>query len=347
MSMRVNSLARSRAGALVSGVVVSVVVVLATLGSPDSASAHIRSGTVAVDYRASVFSSHTPAYVASIVQSDRALGLAVRRGHVVVLRGYLGEPVFRLDPSGLWVNAASPTAVVDRLVKRANRVVAAGAHWRLISRRESVTWHDARVNGLPPGVSRGVWSVPLLVDGQPTHLRGELKRFPKPAIWPWLTGLAVMLVLAGMLVRRRHEDQLVRRAAAGAAVTASAAALVLLVGFALDTYASPGTWIEAVDGLAFIAVALWALFRGPEQWRMAGAIGAGLVSLAIGLLEGAVFFHPIVLAIVPAVVARLACVVAIGMGLDAAVLGAVFYAETDIAGLGDTLRHHGAASGLR
>src|SRR5436305_4167418 len=160
MATRVNSLARARAGTRLAGAIV-----LAALAIPPAASAHLRSGTVAIDYRASVFAAHTPAYVASVVQSDRALGLGVKRGHVVVLRGYLGEPVFRLDARGLWVNAASPTAVVDRLIKRSNRVVAAGAHWRLISRRESVTWQDARVNGLPPGVSRGVWSVPLLVDG--------------------------------------------------------------------------------------------------------------------------------------------------------------------------------------
>ena len=39
------------------------------------------------------------------------------------MSGYLGEPVFRLDRTGLWVNAASPTAVVVGLVKKDQRVV--------------------------------------------------------------------------------------------------------------------------------------------------------------------------------------------------------------------------------
>ena len=68
---------------------------------------------------------------------------------------------------------------------------------------------------------------------------------------------------------------------------------------------------------------------------MAGAVGAGLVALAVGLLEGAVFLHPIVLAILPAVTVRVACLVAIGAGLDAAALGAFFYAETDVPGVGE------------
>ena len=81
--------------------------------------------------------------------------------------------------------------------------------------------------------------------------------------------------------------------------------------------------------------AIWVLFRGPERWRVAGAVGAGLVALAVGLLEAAVFLHPIVLAILPAVAARLACVVAIGAGLDAAALGALFYAEGEVPGAGE------------
>jgi hypothetical protein len=88
--------------------------VLATLAAPSPAGAHLRSGTVAVDYGARVFDSQTAAYAAQIFQSDRALSLAIKPGHVVILVGYLGEPVFRLDAAGLWVNAASPTAVVLR-----------------------------------------------------------------------------------------------------------------------------------------------------------------------------------------------------------------------------------------
>jgi hypothetical protein len=102
---------------------------------------------------------------------------------------------------------------------------------------------------------------------------------------------------------------------------------VILMAFALDPYASPGTWIEGLDAIAFLAVGVWVLFRGPAQWRVAGAIGTGLVALAVGLLEGPIFLHPVVLAILPATAVRFAGILAIGAGLSAAALGGLFYAE--------------------
>jgi hypothetical protein len=70
------------------------------------------------------------------------------------------------------------------------------------------------------------------------------------------------------------------------------------------------------------------LRRGPEHWHVAAAIGLGLVALAVGLLDGAIFFHPVVLAILPATAIRVFDVVAIGAGLDALALGSLIYAET-------------------
>jgi hypothetical protein len=69
------------------------------------------------------------------------------------------------------------------------------------------------------------------------------------------------------------------------------------------------------------------MLRGPENLHLAGAIGVGLVSLAVGLLNGAVFLHPIVLAILSGTLIRLLIVAAIGAGLNAVALGSVFYAE--------------------
>ena len=321
-------LAGSRARTLLWGVLV-----LVSLAVPAAAGAHLRSGTVAVDYRASVLHARTSAYAARIFQSDRAIGLTINRGHDVVLVGYLGEPVFRLDAAGLWVNAASPTAVVVRLISRSRRVVAATPHWRLQKGKRSVVWQDARAQGLPAGVRRGAWSVPLIIDGHRSPLRGELQRFPAPALWQWLCVLAVVVAsgAAPLLLGRRD---LAGVAATGFAVAASAASILLLIAFALDAYASPGTWIEGFDGVAFLGVGIWVLFRGPERWRIAGAVGAGLVALAVGLLEGAVFVHPIVLAILPAVAVRLACVVAIGAGVAAVALGAFVYADTEMSWAG-------------
>ena len=310
----------SRLGVLIAGVVV------AFLGAAPPAGAHLRSGTVAVDYRASVLGPRTAAYSAQIFQSDRALGLTVNSGHAVVLLGYLGEPVFRLDAAGLWVNATSPTAAALRLAKQPDRSPSSTPRWVLQRGRHSVIWPDSRAQGLPPGVSRGRWTVPLLVDGRASRLTGELQRFPAPSLPLWLGILAVLLAadVSPLMLRRR---ELAGRVSTGCAVIAAGACAVLLVAFALDAYASPGTWIEALDAIAFLGVGMWALLRAPPQWRAAGAIGLGLVAVAVALLEGAIFLHPVVLAVLPATAIRCADIVALGTGLGAVGLGGSVYLE--------------------
>jgi hypothetical protein len=314
-------------------------VLLAAIGSlviPATAQAHLRSGTVAVDYRATVSSPRTAAYTARIYQSDHGLTLTIKPGHAVAMSGYLGEPVFRLDRTGLWVNAASPTAVVVGLVKKNQRVVAAGPRWRLKRGRTTVAWHDSRVQRLPSGVSRGTWSIPLTVDGRPARLTGELELFARPSLALWLGILLCVSVLAALpLAARRRE--LVDRWATGAAIAAATAAVVVELALAFDAYASPGTWIETADSIVFLAVGLGVMVRGPQSLRMAGAVGVGLVSLAVGLLNGAVLLHPIVLAVLPGTIMRLALVIAVGAGLGAGVLGCVQYADGGLSSLGQEL----------
>jgi hypothetical protein len=112
---------------------------------------------------------------------------------------------------------------------------------------------------------------------------------------------------------------------------------VVELALAFDAYASPGTWIEAVDSIVFLTVGLGVMFRGPENLQMGGAVGVGLVSLAVGLLNGAVFLHPIVLAVLPGTVVRLGVAVAVGGGLGAGVLGCLHYADGGLASLGREL----------
>ena len=82
---------------------------MVALAAPAGADAHLRSGVVAVDYRASVVSPD-PAVKARVYQSDRALSVAAEAGHTVVILGYLGEPFVRIGAGRVAVNAASLTA---------------------------------------------------------------------------------------------------------------------------------------------------------------------------------------------------------------------------------------------
>jgi hypothetical protein len=303
------------------------VVAVAFLASPPSASAHLRSGTVAVDYEASVLRPDTPAYSVQIYQSDLGLDLTLKPGHVVVMLGYVKEPVFRLDRAGLWVNAASPTAIAVGLLRRAQAIDAATPRWRLQRGRRSAAWHDARVQGLPSGLDQGAWSVRLIVDGRRALLAGELRRFAAPSLFLWFGVLACMLAAGAVPLLLRRRD-LARAGAIGFALLATGASVVIALAFALDSYASPGTWIEGLDAIAFLAVGVGVLLQGPPDLHVGAAIGLGLVALAVGLLDGAVFLHPIALAILPGTVVRLIDVAAIGAGLNAGILGCMFYAET-------------------
>jgi hypothetical protein len=235
---------------------------------------------VAVDYRATVAHPRTRAYSAQIYQSDHGLSLRLRPGHVVTVLGYLGEPVMRLDASGLSFNAASPTARAMHLVDRAHAVTASAPRWRLQRGRHSVVWHDARVQGLPPGLAQGVWRVPLVIDGRNGLLSGRLRRFPDPPLWLWLAALACWLAVAALPLLGRRRD-LVRTWAIAMALVSAAAATAVALAFALDAYASPGTWIVGADVIVFLAVGLEVLRRGPRHLRVAAAIWLGFVSLAL------------------------------------------------------------------
>jgi hypothetical protein len=290
------------------------------------ASAHLRSGTVAVDYRVSLASSVTPAYAAQIYQSDHGLALTIRPGHTVVMLGYLNEPVVRLDPTGLSVNAASPTALAMHLIAKREGVDAATPHWHVKHGRRTVVWHDARIQALPAGVQRGAWSVPLIVDGRTAALHGELRRLPTPSPWIWLTVLVAWLSVSAIPLLRRGADR-IRAGAVRLAAGAAAASVVAALAFALDPYASPGTWIVGLDATAFLVVGLLVIWRGPRELHSAAAIWVGLVSTAVALIDGAVFLHPIVLAVLPGTVMRLLVVTALGAGLGAAVFGSTQFGQ--------------------
>jgi hypothetical protein len=291
-----------------------------------AAQAHLRSGTLAVDYRVSLWDPATAAYDARIYESDHGLTLTVHPGHVIVLLGYLGEPVFRLDGRGLAVNAASPTAAAVRLLAKGAAADSARPVWREHGGRRSVTWHDARAQGLPSGLRSGVWRVPLLVDGRRVWLQGELRRFPRPTVSSWVAVLVAWLLAALGLLRGGGRSR--ARAAGVLAGIAAGAATAATIGFALDAYASPGTWILGFDAIVFLAAGLAVLLRGPAHLRPAGAIGTGLVALAMGLFMIPVFLHPIVLSVIPATVTRLLVVSAVGAGAGTSALGGWLYSET-------------------
>jgi hypothetical protein len=135
--------------------VVLLVTAVAALAAPAPASAHIRTGSAAVDYRVRVFPTRLP-LTAHVYLGDRAVRLSVRPGYSVTVLGYADEPFLRIDDAGVTI-LKSPTAAALRITPRHTS-------------GRSFLWHDARVRGLPPEIDRGRWTIPLLVDGRRTRL---------------------------------------------------------------------------------------------------------------------------------------------------------------------------------
>jgi hypothetical protein len=261
---------------------------------PATAAAHLRSGTVAVDYRSRI--AHAPGGPVSVgvYESDRALHMSVERGHSLVVLGYLGEVLVRIGDAGNAVGTDSPTAAATRL----------STHGR------SAVWHDVRTSSTH-------WRVNIEVDGRREAVVGVTTKLPRPAVWPWIVLLAAIGVLA------------LRSTPALLGTASSVAAVVVAAAFMLSAYASPGTWIAGVDELFFIAAGFGALRWGPAMARLPAALWLSVVGLAVGLSKGQMFLHALVLSALPGTAMRLATTVAVGAGLAGAVAGCVAYVRSE------------------
>jgi hypothetical protein len=280
---------------------------------------------VAVEYRARVSPLNAAGRVVvtpRIYESDRALGLTVRSGHTVVVLGYLGEPFLRIGSRGVGVNVASPTAAAVGLIKRTKHVARNSPTWLARSSRRTVVWHDGRLNGLPRGVKRKHWAVPLVVDGKRVRLEGEIWRVHAPSLWPWLAVGAVFAAMASLLLLSRRAT-LIRRAAVGFGALAAGATVLTAAGFALNPNASGATWFEGADVVVFTAVGLAVLVRASPNTRAIAGGALGLLGLFVGMLKVAVLIHGVVLSALPATLARGAVVLALSAGAAATITAAL------------------------
>jgi hypothetical protein len=302
---------------------------LTALVAPATAGAHIRSARTAVDYRADVSTAPT-GVTAHVYPADLALGLTVAPGHHAVVLGYVGEPAIRVGDAGVEVNESSPTAAGTGLVKRQTGQAAGAPSWQLISSRPKVVWHDARVRGLPPGVTRRHWTVPLVVDGERRSIVGELVRVPRPSVLPWLALGALSAVMVAFVLARRRS--LIRTATTALGLVAAAATVVTAADFAFASSANEGAWVEGANELVFVLVGLAFVIWGSSDTRALAGGALGLLALAVGLSKLPTLTHGIVLSALPGQLSRTAVSVAICAGGAAVVLGVfVFF---------DVLEHH-------
>ena len=261
----------------------------AAAAAPATAQAHVHSGVVATPYRASVSVQPAGARAAVAVRvdaSDRALRVEARPGHTVLVLDSGGEPLVRLGPA-----------------------------------RRSATWHDPRLRAPAAGVERRRWAIGLIVDGRRARLTGAVVRVPAPPIWPWLL-LAAPFVLAAALVLRNGDTRTHERAAAALGAVAGAATIVAALDFALDRYASAGTWVESANELVFTVVGLLVLAFGGRSARLAAGGALGTLGVFVGLTKFASLLDGVVLSALPVTATRAAVVLALAAGAAALTIAA-------------------------
>jgi hypothetical protein len=294
----------------------AVPVALVALALPAQAAAHGRGATIALDYRLALDPSARalPGVHVRVLDGDRDLQVRADRGVRLVVLGALHEPLLKIDGTGVWVNASSPTATGDRLVSSARR------GWVHVNDGRTVVWHDHRLAPPPasgPGPA-GRLSVPVDLNGRPAAVTGTFFRVARPAAWPWALAAAVLVAGIALAVRRRSTRGALT---VGLGVASGLAALLLVTTFAVRDSPTGGVaWLQLVAAVAVAAVlgVLLLRLRGRSRVHAAGVVGA--VAAAVSLSSLSVFWHGVVISLLPGTVTRLLCVLAVAGGAAAAVL---------------------------
>jgi hypothetical protein len=302
-----------------------VLVVVAALARPAPALAHISTGTLSTTFRATVsgFRPAGPGLSASVLGGDQRLRLSVPPADRVIVLGLVGEPFLRFDPSGVWVNAASPTAATAGIVHPGpgtDRI-----SWQRVSGGHVFTWHENRLRPLPQVTGGGerrvaTWSVPLVVNGRRTVLTGAEWWGPPPPLVAWI-GLAAITLGGAGLATRQLSQQALRLLALGllppvvVSLSIGWAGIFLVDGVTM-TGVALGTAL-VVTSVAFVGLATAAV-SGPAQVCVAGLVGALSATFAIPQLS--LFAHAFVRSALPGFGARLLVWVALAGGSALAIV---------------------------
>jgi hypothetical protein len=290
-----------------------IALALVALVLPAQAAAHGRSATVALDYRLKLDRPVlTGDVVVRILDGDRDFSVASASGDRVLVLGSLREPMVRIAWPGVWINAESPTAAADGLVTGDRQ------GWIRVGSGRSYTWHDHRLS--PPSASRpgpaGRFSIPVDIAGRPATISGTFIRVARPAAWPWPVAAAVLV--GGIVVALRRRS-LRTALTVTVGVVAGAAAFVEVTTFAVRDAPTGGVaWLQIGTALtvACILAVMLVRLRGRARVHAAGVVGA--VAAAVSLSSLSVFWHGVVISMLPGTAARAVCGLAIVCGAGAA-----------------------------
>jgi len=300
---------------------------LAMAAAPGVAQAHGPVAPVASSYLAKITS--VPARLdAKVVDGDQLMWLRAAGGETVVVLDYRGAPYLRFSTAGVAVNHNSSMFYLNQSPLAATPPVDLGPStppdWQPASDGHEYRWHDGRLHALAtvalaPGARLvGRWRIPLLVNGRPSSISGQLWYSPDPSVvWFWPIVVLLACVLAAWRVRSASLDTLVARGLGFAALLAIGTAAV-----AHELHGRPSvTPFQLIELAIILAFVAWGLLR------LAFRSDGFFIYLVIGLVavwQGAELIPTLidgfVLIALPAFVVRAAAVVALGTGLSLLVL---------------------------
>jgi hypothetical protein len=324
------------ARAAVQGLVV-LAGLLAALAVAGPAAAHVGGGAAGSDFDARVLAvtPEVPGLTVRVLQFGDELELVNETGREVVVPGYDDEPYLRIGPDGVWRNANSPATYInlDRyaqvdLPENAER--GAEPDWVRVSTEPSYVWHDHRTHWmsaevLPPAVAADPgrahtvfeWTVPLVHDGVPVAVTGELTWTPPPSpwlVWPVSAALVLLAVAGGLVARSPRPLGALLLVGAAAALWHAAATPAPPATVSSHAGAVVSALLPALTAALVAALGHRASRRGRGAMTGLFAVVLGWLLLVQGLPDIDVLWTANVLSDGPQVLARLAVMLLIALG---------------------------------
>lgn len=250
------------------------------------------------NFRSQVLAMDPPAegVTVQVEGGDAFLSLTVAPGHTATVPDYGddGAPYLRFLADGtVQVNEASSAHAANASrYGSGSSTTSDEPRWTTVGHDGRHAWHDHRIHLMVPdhlavtdargrvdlGGDDGTWEVPIVVDGVPTVVRGELLLLPSPAPWPWWALVAVTAggVLAWAVGLRRTVEPALSAALAAVALTAT---WISATEHAAAPTGAGASW--AATALAGVAAAASVTVLGSRVAATRGALSADRVA-AIG-----------------------------------------------------------------
>ena len=289
-------------------------------------------------------------YRVAVVGGDAFLELHVPHGHTALVPDYDQGPGtttppylrFRADGTVERNERANATAANASRYGTSSTTPDASAppRWKVVDHGGAgggtYVWHDHRIHWMGPvhpkavdrngrvdlGGPGGTWSVPIVVDGHRTEVRGELLLYPSPSPVGWyLVVAAVALAGAGLAAAASRARRPVPYRAVAGAIAVLAALPAAIAGWAawrsIPAAAGGNVLPFAVPVVAMVAALVASL--GPARARLVtlGATAACLVGWSV--LRLGVLTHAVLPTDLPFTIDRAATALALGAGLGLAV----------------------------